>query len=83
MGLLTTLLTLPLAGPAKAAWWITEKLHEQALTEINDPNTIKAEIKALEQRLLAGEITEDAYEEAELALLTRLRDIQRAQRRQG
>lgn len=77
MGLLTTLLTLPVAGPAKAAWWIAEKLHEQALAEMNDPKTIKAEIAELERLLLAGEIDEATYEEQELALLTRLRDLQR------
>lgn len=83
MGLLTSLLTLPVTGPAKAAWWIAETLHERALAELNDPKAIKAEIAALEKRLLAGEITEEDYEEAELALLTRLRDIQRAAKRRG
>lgn len=78
MGLLTTLITLPVTGPVKGAWWIMEKIHEQAEQAMNDPVAIKAEIAALEKRLDAGEITEEAYEAAELELLTRLRDIQRA-----
>lgn len=81
MGLLTTLLTLPVAAPAKTAWWVAEKIHEQALATYNDPSAIKAEIAALEKRLLAGEISEAAYEVAELELLTRLRDVQRAAKR--
>lgn len=78
MGLLTTLLTLPVAGPMKAAWWLTEKLHEQALAAINDPGEIKRELVRLEEALDAGELTEEEFEELELQLLTRLRDIQRA-----
>lgn len=80
MGLLTSLLTFPVSAPLKSAWWVAEKLHEKATAELNDPATIKAAIADLEKRMLAGEISEDDYEEAELELLTRLRDIQRAPR---
>lgn len=78
MGLLTTLLTLPVTGPAKAAWWIADKIHDQALQAMNDPAEIKRELVRLEEMLERGEIDEDAYETAELALLTRLRETQRA-----
>lgn len=78
MGILTSLLTLPVAGPLKAAWWLTEKLHEQALATMNDPAEIKRELVRLEESLDAGEIDEDTFEELELRLLTRLQDIQRA-----
>ena len=80
MGLLTTLLTLPVAGPIKGALWLTGKIHEQALQAINDPAEIKRQILRLEEALEAGEIDEDTYEAAELALLTRLRETQRAGR---
>lgn len=76
MGLLS-LLTLPVSGPMKAAWWIAEQVHEQALAAQNDPAEIKRQLLALEGRFEAGEISEEAFEEAELALLTRLRDVQR------
>ncbi len=78
MGLLTTLLTLPVSGPLKAAWWLTEKLHEQALAAMNDPAEIKRELVRLEEALEAGEIDEETFETLELELLTRLRDVQRA-----
>lgn len=78
MGLLTTLLTLPVSGPSKAAWWLMEKLHDEALRSLNDPKEIKRALLTLEQQLDAGEISEEQFEEQELALLTRLRDVQRA-----
>lgn len=78
MGLLTTLLTLPVTGPINTAWWVAEKLHEQALAKLNDPAEIKREIAKLEARLDAGDITEEQFEEVELQLLTRLRDAKRA-----
>lgn len=78
MGLLTALVTLPVTGPSKFAWWVAEKLHEQALNTLNDPAEIKRELVRLEARLDAGEITEAAFEEAELVLLTRLREAKRA-----
>lgn len=78
MGLLTSLLTLPVAGPIKGALWLADKIHDQALQAMNDPAEIKRELLRLERALEAGEIDEDAYEEAELALLTRLRDAQKA-----
>ncbi|MEL6977970.1 MAG: gas vesicle protein GvpG [Pseudomonadota bacterium] len=78
MGLVTTLLTLPVAGPLQAAWWLAEKIHDQALQAMNDPAEIKRCILRLEAMLEAGEIDEETYETAELALLTRLRDVQRA-----
>lgn len=76
MGLLTSLLTLPVAGPMKGSLWIAKKIHEAADQELNDPAAIRRELAALESALLAGEISEDAYDEAELVLLTRLRDAQ-------
>ena len=78
MGLLTSLLTLPISGPIKASWWLAEKLHEQAIAAMNDPAEIKRELVRLEEALEAGELTEEEFEDLELELLTRLRDVQRA-----
>lgn len=78
MGLLTTLLTFPVSAPAKTAWWIAEKIHEQALATFNDPSEIKRELVRLESLLDAGEIDEETFEELETALLIRLRDARKA-----
>lgn len=72
MGLLTTLLTLPVSGPLKSVMWVAQKIHETAEAEFNNPAAIKAALAALEARLVAGEIDEDAFEAAEAALLDRL-----------
>ena len=72
MGLLTTLLTLPVAGPMKGALWVAQKIHEQATAELNDPAAIREALAELEADLDAGRIDEDAFEEAEAVLLQRL-----------
>lgn len=80
MGLLTTLLTLPISGPVRGAMWVAEKIHEAALSEFHDPRAIKAALTDLERALDAGEIDDDAYEAAESELLDRLEAAQAARR---
>ncbi len=72
MGLLRSLLGLPVSGPLKAAVWVAESVREAALAEYNDPAAIRAALVDLERRLDAGEIDEDAYEAAEQVLLDRM-----------
>ena len=71
MGLLTGLLTLPLA-PVRATAWIAEQIAEQAGRELGDEASIRRELAALEMRYELGEIGEREYAEAERALLERL-----------
>ncbi|MEO0915903.1 MAG: gas vesicle protein GvpG [Pseudomonadota bacterium] len=73
MGLLGTLMTLPVAGPLKGSLWVAKKIHETAENELNDPSAIRRALARLEEQLLAGEISEDDYDEAEMDLLLRLR----------
>ncbi|ARE42205.1 hypothetical protein RGUI_4064 [Rhodovulum sp. P5] len=72
MGLLGKLLTLPVKGPMDASVWVAEKIHEAAEKEWNDPVALKAQLSDAERRLVAGEISEDEYDEIEEALLERL-----------
>lgn len=74
MGVLTSLLTLPVAGPMRGSFWVAGKIAEAADRELNDPAAIRRELRRLEEALLAGQLSEEAYEEAEIALLARLRD---------
>lgn len=74
MGLLRALVSLPVAGPLKGSLWVARKVHEAAEQQVNDPGTIRRELRRLETALLAGEISEEVYDEAELALLARLRE---------
>lgn len=74
MGALTRLLTLPVAGPLNGSLWLARKIHDAAQDEFHSPNAIRAELARLEAELIAGRLTEDAYDAAELVLLQRLRD---------
>jgi len=66
------LLAAPITAPLNSALWVAEKIHEAALDAYTDPAEIRRALGRLERQLLAGEISEDAYEEAELLLLQRL-----------
>jgi hypothetical protein len=71
MGLITGLLTLPLA-PVRGTVWIAERLLEQAEAEMNDENAIIAQLMEIDAAREAGEISEEDAAEAEDILLERL-----------
>lgn len=73
--MLGKLLLAPVTAPLGATLWLSKKVHEAAETELNDPAEIKRELTRLEAQLEAGEITEEAFEEVELVLLTRLKAV--------
>ena len=71
MGLITGLLTLPLA-PVRGTIWIAERLLEEAERELSDPATIEQELLEAEARYERGEISYDEFERLEDELLRRL-----------
>ena len=71
MGLLTGLLTLPLA-PVRGTIWIAERLLEEAERELDDPAAIEQRLEAAERAHERGEISEEQLVEIEDALLRRL-----------
>ena len=71
MGLLTGLITLPLA-PVRGTMWIAERLLEQAELELDDERRIRAELAEAELRYELGELTEEELEVIEDDLLERL-----------
>jgi hypothetical protein len=71
MGLLTGLLTLPLA-PVRATVWIAEKVAEEAARELGDENAIQQRLAALEVSFELGEIGAVEYEQRERELLDQL-----------
>ena len=73
MGLLSSLVLAPITGPAKGTFWLATKIAEAAETEHNDPAALRAALRAAEAELLAGTLSEDAYDEIETDILTRLR----------
>jgi hypothetical protein len=71
MGLLTGLLTLPLA-PVRGTIWIAERLLEEAERELNDPAALEQQLLEAEARCERGELSADEFERIEDELLRRL-----------
>src|SRR4051794_10987808 len=70
-GLITGLLTLPLA-PVRGTVWVAERILEQAESEFYDEGAIRAQLMEIEAAREAGEIDEASAAQAEDALLERL-----------
>ena len=71
MGLITGLLTLPLA-PVRGVAWIGEQIAEEADRERSDETRARKELARLELDLELGRIGEAEFEEREEELLERL-----------
>lgn len=71
MGLVTGLLTLPLA-PARGLAWVLDQVVAEAEAELHDPRRIRAELAEAEAALERGELAEAEYEALERELLDRL-----------
>ncbi|MGW6362256.1 gas vesicle protein GvpG [Streptomyces sp. NPDC055092] len=74
MGLLTQILTLPLA-PVRGVVWVADRVLEAAEDKYYDPAPVHRELAELERRLLDGEIDEATFDEREDELLDRLEEI--------
>jgi Gas vesicle protein G len=71
VGLITGLLTLPLA-PVRGTVWLAERIQEQAEAELYDEDVIRAQLMDIEAAREAGEISEEEATQAEDQLLERL-----------
>ena len=71
MGLITGLLTLPLA-PVRGTVWLAERIQEQAEAELYDEDVIRAQLMEIDAAREAGEISEEEATQAEDQLLERL-----------
>lgn len=71
MGLITGLLTLPLA-PVRGVAWVTEKVAEQAELELYDETRILRELAELEAAKDDGVVTQETFERGVDELLARL-----------
>lgn len=71
MGLISGLLTLPLA-PARGLVWVLDQVVEEADAQLHDPRRIRAELADAATALERGEIDEQTYDELERELLERL-----------
>jgi len=71
MGLLTGLLTLPLA-PVRGTVWIAEQLAAEAERELRDERSLRRRLTEAERQFEIGAITPEEYESIEDELLARL-----------
>ena len=71
MGLLTGLLTLPLA-PIRGTVAVAEQIRRQAEKEFYDPAQIRAQLAAVQRQRDAGELSDEEAEAWEDELVERL-----------
>lgn len=71
MGLITQLLTLPLA-PVRGALWVMDQVVLTAEQQYYDPEPVRRQLAELEQDLLDGRITEEEFDRVEDELLDEL-----------
>lgn len=82
MGLISGLLTLPLA-PVRGTVWLAERIQEQAEEELYDETAIRDGLLQLEAERQAGTMDEQELAAAEDALIERLIAIRRLERGDG
>jgi hypothetical protein len=71
VGLISGLLTLPLA-PVRGTVWLAERIQEQAENELYDEDVIRSQLMELEEARQSGEYDEEEISAAEDVLLERL-----------
>jgi predicted nucleic acid-binding protein len=71
MGLITGILTLPLA-PVRGVAWVAEKVAEQAELELYDEHRILSELNEIEMAHDRGEVDDERFEAVVNQLLERL-----------
>jgi len=74
MGLITGLLTLPLA-PVRGTVWLAERIQEQAENEHYDESAIRTGLMELEEARESGELSDEEIDAAENRLLERLMTV--------
>lgn len=82
MGLLTGLLTFPLA-PVRGTVWVAEQVLEQAESQHYDPSVIRRQLEDVDELRSSGQITEDEAEAMEDALVERLMESRRRSAEKG
>ena len=71
MGLITGLVTLPLA-PVRGVVWVAEQVLDQAEEEYYDPGRIRQHLEAVDRARSAGDLTDEEATQLEDELVDRL-----------
>ncbi|GAB3766157.1 chorismate mutase [Nocardioides ginsengisegetis] len=76
MGLITGLLTLPLA-PVRGTVWVAEQVRREAERQYYDPARIRRELEDVDELRRSGDLTEEEAEVLEDELVERLMESRR------
>ena len=79
MGILTGLLTLPLA-PVRGVVWVTERIADAVDEEIHGAAAIRVQLQQLDEDAASGLVSAEDYEERWEALVERLMEAGRSHR---
>ncbi|WP_067864056.1 gas vesicle protein GvpG [Nocardia shimofusensis] len=71
MGLVSSLLLLPLA-PVRGVVWLAEVIQERVEQEQHDPAKVRHEIEAIDEAAAAGELSDEERRHAQQQVLDRL-----------
>jgi len=71
VGILSGLLTLPLA-PVRGVVWLAEQIEDVAERQWHDPGEVRRELERLDADFDAGRVTESERDERRDALVARL-----------
>lgn len=71
MGLVSALLTLPLA-PIRGVIWLGELIQDQVEQQLHDPATIRRELEDIDRAAAAGQLSEEERARAQQAVLDRM-----------
>jgi len=82
MGLLTGLLTLPLA-PVRGTIWIAEQIAIQAERELGDEKALRRRLAEAEREFELGALTREEYETVEDEILEQLELLRELERQEG
>ncbi|MBF6471281.1 MULTISPECIES: gas vesicle protein GvpG [Nocardia] len=71
MGLLSTILTLPVA-PVRGVIWLGELIQDQVEQQLHDPATMRRELEEIDAAAAAGRLSEEERKQAQQAVLDRM-----------
>ncbi|MCP2292629.1 gas vesicle protein GvpG [Nocardia amikacinitolerans] len=71
MGLISAIVTLPLA-PVRGVIWLGQVIQDEVERQLNDPATIRRELEAIDEAAAAGQLSEEEHRQAQQAVLDRM-----------
>ncbi|WP_280250767.1 gas vesicle protein GvpG [Nocardia abscessus] len=71
MGLLSTILTLPVA-PVRGVIWLGELIQDQVEQKMHDPAVMRRELEEIDAAAAAGQLSEEERKQAQQAVLDRM-----------